>query len=186
MRKVILYIAVSLDGFIARENGELDWLPGADGELDQSGEDCGYKLFFDSIDTVLMGRKTYEQILSFGGEYPYKSKQSFVFSRDSSLSSFEKNITFINEDLELFTKELKASPGKNIWLNGGAELLSSFFGKKLVDELMLFVVPVTIGRGISLFSQASIENKFELVASQSYSKGFSKGMVKLHYLLKKP
>jgi dihydrofolate reductase len=184
MRKIILYIAASLDGFIARENGELDWLPGGTGELNQSEEDCGYEHFFDSIDTVLMGHKTYAQVLSFGIEYPYKTKQSFVFTRASSPPNADKNVTFINENAETFAKKLRNSPGKDIWLNGGAELISSFFEKNLVDELILFVIPTTIGKGIPLFPQTSVEKKLTLIESKSYDQGYAKGIVKLHYSVK--
>ena len=179
MRKVILYIATSLDGFIARENGDLDWLPGASGDNDSSGDDCGFQEFLDSVDTVLMGHKTYKQILSFGIDYPYKGKNSFVFTRTAQPR--DENAEFISGDTTTFVKHLKSTPGGDIWLNGGAQLFGTLYEKALVDELILFIIPVTLGKGIPLFPQKPVDTKLKLLNSHSYSGGVTDGIVKLHY-----
>ena len=128
-----------------------------------------------------MGNQTYKQILSFGIDYPYKGKDSFVFSRTPQ--SQDENVTFVTEAPESFAKKLKEVPGKDIWLNGGAKLFASFFEKDLVDELILFVIPITIGTGIPLFSKTSFESKLELLTTDHYSEGHADGIVKLHYKL---
>ena len=98
MRKIILFIATSLDGYIARENGDIDWLF-TEGEY-------GYNEFYDSIDTVLMGGKTYRQALTFGDEFPYATKQAYVFTRDVNHKSNEE-VAFIHHDMLDFAQDLK-------------------------------------------------------------------------------
>jgi len=111
MRKIKLFIACSLDGYIAKEDGSVNWLP--------ENTDSGYDQFYSSIDTVLMGQKTYEQILTFG-KYPYKDKISYVFSRNPNQKK-DENVEFTSE-VEEFTKKLVSSSGKDIWLVGGSEI----------------------------------------------------------------
>jgi len=125
MRKIKLFIACSLDGYIAKEDGSVNWLP--------ENTDSGYDQFYSSIDTVLMGQKTYEQILTFG-KYPYKDKISYVFSRNPNQKK-DENVEFTSE-VEEFTKKLVSSSGKDIWLVGGSEIASTFVNLKFVDELI--------------------------------------------------
>ena len=168
MGKIILYIASSLDGYIARENGDVDWLP----QLSESGYDDFYK----SIDTVIMGKKTYDQILTFG-EYPYKGKKSFVFSRDTSLTK-DENVEFVS-NLDEFSKNLVSFEG-NVWLVGGSELFSSFLQNKLVDEVILSVIPTVIGKGIPLFQNINQEVNFKLIKTTEYA-----GFIELTYQILK-
>ena len=165
MEKIILYIAASLDGYIARETGDVDWLP--------INTDSGYGEFYKSIDTVIMGKKTYDQILTFW-EYPYKEKKSFVFSRDNSLTK-DENVEFASSVEELVRK-LPPSSKENIWLVGGSELLSAFLWHKLVNEIILSIIPIILGNGISLFQNINQEIKLELIKTTKYS-----GLVELHY-----
>lgn len=174
-RKVTLFIATSLDGYIAAEDGSLDWLPGASGEQTSENEDYGYQAFYDSIDTVLMGHATYRQILSFGGDFPYQGKTNYVFSH--SKSGKEENVTFTSENPAELINKLKSLPGKGIWLNGGSKLIASFLDKGLVDDMILFIVPKTIGAGIPLFRPSQSQHRFSIVEAHSYQDG----MVKLHY-----
>ena len=165
MGKIILYIASSLDGYIARENGAIDWLP----QL----SDSGYDNFYKSIDTVIMGKKTYDQILTFGA-YPYKEKKSFVFTRNDSLTK-DENVEFAS-NVEEFTRKLVSSSERNIWLVGGSELFSAFLQHKLVDEIILSVIPIVLGKGIPLFQNINQEVNLELMKTKEYS-----GLVELTY-----
>ena len=165
MGKIILYIASSLDGYIARENVAIDWLP----QL----SDSGYDNFYKSIDTVIMGKKTYDQILTFGA-YPYKEKKSFVFTRNDSLTK-DENVEFAS-NVEEFTRKLVSSSERNIWLVGGSELFSAFLQHKLVDEIILSVIPIVLGKGIPLFQNINQEVNLELMKTKEYS-----GLVELTY-----
>jgi len=153
MRRIILNIACSLDGYIAREDGSIDWLP-------TDGGDFGMKKFMDSIDTVLLGRTTYEQILTFDCAYPYTDKKSYVFSRNSGEN--KENIEFVSDMID-FAKKLVESPGKDIWLVGGGEIISAFLKAGLIDEIILSEIPIVIGSGIPLFKNISEDIKFDIL-----------------------
>ena len=159
MRKIKLFIACSLDGYIAKEDGSVNWLP--------ENTDSGYDQFYSSIDTVLMGQKTYEQILTFG-KYPYKDKISYVFSRNPNQKK-DENVEFTSE-VEEFTKKLVSSSGKDIWLVGGSEIASTFVNLKFVDELILSVIPVVLSKGTPLFKNIKEEIKLELIKTTEYPK----------------
>ena len=135
MTKVLAYIASSLDGYIARENGGIDWLP--------ETAESGYGAFYNSIDTVIMGKTTYDQVLTFG-EYPYKDKKSFVFTR--SIQNKEENTEFVS-DVEKFVKDGFPGAGENIWLVGGAKIIASFLNQRAVDEIIISVIPILLGKG---------------------------------------
>ncbi len=158
MRKVKLFIASSLDGYIAKEDGTVDWLP--------ENTDSGMDHFYKSIDTVLMGNTTYEQILTFG-KFPYKDKISYVFTRNPDQKKKDENVEFTSE-VEEFTKKLISSSGKDIWLVGGSDITSTFFNLKFVDELILSVIPVVLGKGIPLFQNIKEEIKLELIKTTEY------------------
>jgi len=164
MVKIILYIAVSLDGYIARENGDVDWLP--------TNVDSGYDVFYKSVDTVIMGKTTYDQVLTFG-EYPYKDKKSFVFTKTSQNN--DENVEFVS-DIEKFVKDGFPGAGDNIWLVGGAKIIASFLKLKVIDEITISVIPILLGNGISLFKNIENETKLELVKTEKYDQ-----LVDLHY-----
>ncbi len=164
MPKVIVYIASSLDGYIARENGDIDWLP----ELAESGYDAFYK----SIDTVIMGKTTYDQVLTFG-EYPYKDKKSFVFT--STNQNKDENAEFVS-DVEKFVKDGFPGAGENIWLVGGAQIIASFLKQGAVNEIIISVIPVLLGKGISLFKNIENETKLEFIKTEKYGQ-----LVDLYY-----
>ncbi|PLT28118.1 dihydrofolate reductase family protein [Peribacillus deserti] len=146
-RSLVLYIAASLDGYIARNDESLDWLFKVEGEGDN-----GYKSFYDTVDTILMGRKTYDWIiLHEKGNFPYINKECYVFSRTAMENN--ENVTFFNGDIAEFMHELKTKAGKAIWLVGGGELLHSFLKEKLLDEIIITLAPVVIGKGIPLFKE---------------------------------
>ena len=165
MRKIKLFIASSLDGYIAKKDGSVDWLP--------ENVDSGYAPFYSSIDTILMGKKTYEQILTFG-KYPYKDKTSYVFTRNTNKQK-DENVEFTS-DVKEFVEKLISSSGKDIWLVGGSDIASTFLNHKLVDELILSVIPVVLGKGIPLFNNIKEEIKLELTKTTEYAE-----LVELHY-----
>ena len=160
-RKVIYYVAASVDGYIARKNGAVDWLPPAD--------NYGYDEFIDSVDTVLLGNTTYKQMMSFGQTH-FKGKKNYVFSRKKQKKS-NKPVEFIHKDVGKFVADLKRKPGKDIWLVGGSQLASALFKVKLVDLLTLFEIPILLGEGIPLFHGIGGVMELELLHQKSYSTG---------------
>ena len=170
MRKIILFIASSLDDYIARKDGNIDWL--------FHDHAYGYKKFYKSIDTVVMGRKTYEKALEFEKE-PYKDKKCYVFSRSKNKKTI-KNVKFV-DDVENFSKRLIKSKGKGIWLVGGSEIISIFINKNLLDEIRLYVHPIILGNGIPLFNGIKQNVKLKFIKSKSYKSG----LVQLHYKILK-
>jgi len=167
MRKVILYIAQSLDGKIARMNGDVDWL---DKVHSVENEDYGYASFYESIDTTLMGNRTYEKILSFGIEFPYAGKENYVFSQQKGKHDTE-HVKFIGDELTSFVREIKQEEGKNIWLVGGSEINTLLFNAGLIDEIYLFTMPITVGEGIPLFAGRLTERQVKLAEVSTYTSG---------------
>ena len=173
-RKIVLYIAQSLDGYIARKDDTLDWLFKAEGEGDN-----GYSVFYDTIDTILIGRRTYDWIMDHEKDkFPYENKSCYVFSR-SKHQDFG-NVQFVSEDVATFTNRLKAQDGKDIWIVGGGELLLSFIKEKLIDELYITIAPTIIGSGIPLFLEENYELDLILQDVRRYNQ-----FAELHYTVKK-
>jgi dihydrofolate reductase len=166
MRNLVLYIATSLDGYIAGPSGEIDWL--------FDDQDYGYESFLAGIDTVLMGRRTYETALSFG-DYPYKGMRGFVFSRTARLP--DDHVTFASGDPATLVLELKNAPGKKIWLVGGGEIVSECFRHGLIDEYRIFVHPIVLGAGVPLFKEGLPRRRLKFLRSES----FNSGLVELSY-----
>ncbi|MDF2904194.1 MAG: dihydrofolate reductase family protein [Bacillus sp. (in: firmicutes)] len=171
-RKVVLFIAASLDGYIARENGSLDWLDAIEGQGDN-----GFTEFYQTIDTMIMGKATYDHLMTLVDEFPHSDKTCFVFSRSEKRK--DQYVEFINEAVIDFTKNLKKQDGSNIWLVGGGDLLDTFIKEKLVDEIILTLSPIVLGSGIPLFKQNNPELKLVLKEQKQYGQ-----FVQLHYLAK--
>jgi dihydrofolate reductase len=175
MNNIILYIAISLDGFIADKEGSVDWLPHPkdDAEL----EAVGYKELMSRIDTILMGSRSYKQILGFG-DWGWPDKQTYVFT-SQGLKSDNAYISITHDNpLEFMAKLKDHKSGKDIWLLGGAQLVRSFAKVDLIDEIILTIVPQTLGAGIPL--GLTFEN-FDLKTE----KALIDGMVQKVYLRKK-
>lgn len=170
-RKVVLYIAQSLDGFIAREDNDISWLS----IVEQEGEDYGYGEFVKTIDTVIMGRKTYEKVLSFGIEYPHKDKKSYIISK--TIKGKEGNLQFYNDRIDSLIEKLKSEKGKNIFIDGGAEVVKELRGKNLIDQYVISIIPIMIGKGVRLFKETDTEDRLKLIDC----KVFSTGLVQLKY-----
>lgn len=155
-RKVVLYIAMSLDGYIAAKDDSLEWLFQVEGKGDN-----GYSDFIETIDTIAMGKRTYDWVIKHTeGEFPYRNKECYVFTK-SSLPTTEQ-VQFINENVRNFINKLKNQAGKNIWLVGGGELASSFFQESLIDEFIITIAPTILGSGIPLFKEGSYQFNLHL------------------------
>ena len=172
MRKVILQLAVSLDGFIEDPNGEFDWC--------FTDDDYGMTEFFKRIDAIFIGRKSYELTLTMGGSAPpgFPALKEYVFSK--SLNKVEGNRILVSGDLAKEVNKIKNEPGKDIWLYGGAALTSSFINLGLVDEMALAVHPILLGAGKPLFQNIPGRVSLELINTQTYPSG----LVMLSYKLK--
>lgn len=169
MRKLILNLAVSLDGFIEGPNGEFDWC--------LTDQDYGMTGFMNRIDAVLFGRKSY-QLLKQYEEHPYPDKKKYVFSE--TLPSIDSYAQVITRNAAQEVTQLKEQPGKDIWLFGGAVLTSHLLNAGLVDELLLSVHPILLGTGKPLFSDIKERVYCQLLHTQSYTTG----LVQLHYQVK--
>ncbi len=168
---LIYYVAASLDGYIARPDGSVDWLK----QIEACGDDHGYSGFYDSIDGLLMGRGTYEAVQTFEGGWPYPGKTCTVLTRaDLPPAAPEVNISHSTPAEAI--AELTAAGCKRIWLVGGGSLAVSCFTAGLLDELVVRVIPRLLGAGIPLFS-IGLERSLKLQEQRS----FSTGVVQLHY-----
>lgn len=169
-RKIVCYIATSLDGYIATEDDSLEWLFQVEGE-----GDAGYTEFMETIDAVVMGRRTYDWVMEAeNGEYPYQGLASYVFS--SATDKEEPFVTFTNQNIASFAADLKAQPGKNIWVIGGSKLLDGFVKEDLIDEWVISIAPTLIGKGIPLFQKNDVEIPLKLKSVKSYGQ-----FAQLHY-----
>jgi dihydrofolate reductase len=169
MRKIILGLGISLDGYIARRDGAVDFL--------FMPKDFSMKPFMASIDAAIMGRMTYEVALAMGGGMTSSKKiTNYVFSRTLPAGE-RKGMTFVNEPPTAFVRRLRERDGKHIWLMGGGILAREFLRDDLVDELYLGVVPTLLGDGIPLFPGGFPQREFALVENKS----FSKGLISLTY-----
>lgn len=167
-----LYIATTLDGYIARADGAIDWLT----SIDENNTDYGYASFYDSVDAIMMGSTTYELIRSFG-PWPYEDKPAFVFTR-RSLQSTLPNIYFVSGDPQQVISSTAFSQFKRVWLVGGSALVASFQKKNLIDEYLLTVLPVVLGHGLRLFSSPIAEQWLALKACNQ----FAGGVLQLQYI----
>ena len=173
--KAYVYIATSLDGFIARENGDLDWLPGADRshvEVNPEDGDFGYQAFIDSVDVLVMGRGTFEKVLSFGA-WPYGSKRVVVLS--SQLTQLPDGLP---QTVELksglpvdVVKELAASGAHHLYIDGG-KTIQAFLNAGLIQELIITRIPILIGSGLPLFGPVQQDLQLRHIETRAFSNGF--------------
>ncbi len=173
MRQLNLYIATSLDGYIAQPNDDLSFLKLVEAE----GEDYGYKEFVSNIDTIIIGRKTYDWVLRNIGPQHYDNGNNDVYVITRSQQPNRGRTKFYNGDLKELILQLKSQPGKNIYCDGGAEVINGFLNYDLIDELTISIVPILLGDGIRLFKDGRPEQMLELVSAKS----FETGLVQLHY-----
>jgi dihydrofolate reductase len=165
-RKVIVHIATSADGYIARPDGDLEWLtsrPAPKGFY-------GMNAFMRSVDTMVLGRKTYEISLRLGAKFDSRSR-SLVFSRQPPPEDVPAGVEFVSESIGPFMDRLRAQPGKDIWLMGGGGIIASFLDEKAIDEFVVSVVPVFIGEGIPLIARRPRHLPLQLLSSERFEDG---------------
>jgi dihydrofolate reductase len=169
--KVILYIAMSRDGFIAGADGQLDFLD----PYQVEGEDYGYSEFMHTIGSIIVGRKTYETVLGMG--YPYHPDLQVIVASRSGMKSEQKNLVYYGGLWRPLIDQLKATQENNIYCDGGAELARSLINEQLIDEIILSVIPVSLYQGTLLFEQGLVPSDFELMSKKS----FQSGLEQCHY-----
>lgn len=166
--KISVFIATSLDGYIAKKNGDIDWLvkfnppTGADED-----KDCGFSKFFSGIDVLIMGRNTYEVVSRFDA-WPYQGKRVVVLS--STLTSVCEQAELFTGDITHLVEKLHADGIKHIYVDGGVTV-SQFLNAGLVDQLIISLIPVVLGSGIPLFSEINNDKWCRLISSKPYSNG---------------
>jgi|GEM_PF-132173 len=173
-RKIIVYIATSADGYIARADGNVDWL-----NRPRTSGDYGMGAFFKTIDTILWGRKTYGtgKEMNEGTAPVYgPSIRNYVFTRRPP-KRHPEGFEFVNEPVAEFAKKLRSRPGKNIWMMGGGKIIASFLDAGEIDEFIIHVIPVLIGEGIPLIAPRHREVNLRLLGARD----FPDGVVRLHY-----
>lgn len=171
-RKVIVHIATSADGYIARPDGDLEWLtsrPAPRGFY-------GMEAFMKSVDTKLLGRKTYEASLRLGAKFDLADR-TFVFSRHAPPADTPAGVEFVKGAIGPFLRRLRAKPGKDLWLMGGGELIATFLDERAIDEFVISVVPVFIGDGIPLIARRPRHTPLRLRSVER----FDDGLVQLRY-----
>nr|WP_046180136.1 dihydrofolate reductase family protein [Domibacillus tundrae] len=152
MGKNVLYIAASLDGYIAREDGSVDWLDDVEGD----GTDNGYLAFYETIDSLLMGRGTYEKVLELTDDFPYSGKKCYVLSR--TMKGRTEEIVFTDEPLPDVLEKAEGT----VWIVGGGQVVKECLAYDLLDDVHIAVIPKVLGRGIPLFPPGT-EASFSLV-----------------------
>jgi dihydrofolate reductase len=170
-RKVVLFIAMSLDGYIAKPGDDLSFLS----IVSEEGQDYGYSAFVDTIDTVIMGRKTYDWVMTQVPEFPHAQLNSYIITRCSKES--KGDIKFYSGDLKELITGLKSKPGKDIFVDGGAEIVNELMKGDLIDEYVISIIPIMLGEGVRLFKSGRPEQMLKFISTKS----FDKGLVQLHY-----
>jgi dihydrofolate reductase len=180
-RKIIVYIAVSADGYIARPDGDVEWLNRRPRTVDY-----GMGKFYSTIDTILLGRKTYDWGLAYQKKSGSKNSifdkkiANYVFSRKPPKKP-APGVEFVTEPVKAFARRLRSKPGKHIWMMGGGELIASFLDAGQIDEFDIHVIPVFIGKGIPLVAPRHRDIPLRVLTSRKYSDG----VVRLHYAVKR-
>ena len=170
-RKIIVYIATSADGYIARPNGDIEWLNRRPRTVDY-----GLRSFYPTIDTILLGRKTYDWGLDYdkkhgnkGGIFD-KKVANYVFSRKPPKTA-APNAQFVSEPVKAFATRLRVTRGKHIWMMGGGELIASFLDAGEIDEFDIHIIPVLIGEGIPLVAPRHRDIPLRLRSTRKYPDG---------------
>jgi dihydrofolate reductase len=169
-----VYIATSLDGFIARPNGSIDWLS----RVERPGEDYGYHGFFDSIDTIVIGRKTYETALGFAS-WPYAGKRCVVLTHSRPPSDHGQ--TFFSGPPNVLMQSLSEAGSRRVYVDGGS-VISQFLASELIDDVTVSIVPLLLGEGLRLTRDLGRDIGLELVQTRA----FESGLVQLQYRVHPP
>lgn len=170
-RQVILYIAMSVDGYIAKDSDNLDFLS----VVDSPGEDYGYSDFQQNVDTLIWGRKTYDKVLSFGIDFPHRDKKCYVLSRTKTGS--DENVEFYNGSVKDLIADLRRQEGKHIYCDGGGDVVFELLNHSLIDRMIISVIPHLVGNGVRLFRDGRPEQRLTFRRSIT----FPSGLVQLWY-----
>jgi dihydrofolate reductase len=176
-RKIIVNIATSVDGYVARRDGSLDWLT----ERPRPQGFYGLPEFERSTDAKILGRKTFDRALQMGARFTADAVR-YVFSRRPPPASLPPGVHFVTESIAAFATRLCAQPGKNVWMMGGGEIIASFLDQGAIDEFIITVIPIFIGEGIPLIPQRHRDVALGLLGVQQ----FADGVVQLHYDVRRP
>ncbi|NGF55811.1 dihydrofolate reductase [Parapedobacter sp. SGR-10] len=177
MRTLSLFIAMSLDGYIAKPNDDLSFLE----LVEKEGEDYGYAEFTANIDTIILGRKTYDWVLKEIGTSHYDNGERDVYVITRNERPNVGRTTFYTGDLHDLVQQLKKGTGKNIYCDGGAEVINELLKNDLIDEFIISIIPVLVGSGTRLFKDHRPEQLLELISAKT----FDTGLAQLHYRRKK-
>lgn len=175
-RKIIVFIATSADGYIARPDGDVEWL-----NRPRPAGNYGMSEFFKKIDTILWGRKTYAPAAERGGGGFSSKSKNYVFSHQPPLQPPPPGVEYVNEPIQEFAQRLRATPGKDIWMMGGAGIIASFLDAGEIDEFIIHVIPIFIGEGIPLIAPRQRLLRLKLRSVRRYPDG----VVRLHYLVQR-
>ena len=173
MRKISLFIAMSLDGYIAKPNDDLSFLK----LVEKEGEDYGYAEFTSKIDTIIIGRKTYDYVLNEIGASHYDNGQRDIYVITRTERPQVGRTTFYTGNITELVKQLKSENGKNIYCDGGAEVINELLKHNLIDEFIVSVIPVLLGNGTRLFKDGRPEQALEFITAKT----FETGLAQLHY-----
>lgn len=177
MRKISLFIAISLDGYIAKPNNDLSFLK----IVEKEGEDYGYAKFTSAIDTLIVGRKTYDYVLKEIGSSHYDNGERDIYVITRTPKPNKGRVTFYTGDIAELVKKLKSENGKDIYCDGGAEVINKLLKLDLIDEYIISIIPILLGNGTRLFKDGRPEQLLELISPKS----FDTGLMQLHYKRKK-
>jgi len=169
MRKVSLFIATSLDGYIAKPNDDLSFLK----IVEKEGEDYGYSEFTENIDTLIIGRKTYDYVLKELGSSHYDNGKRDVYVITRTEKPNVGRTTFYTGNLTDLVKQLQSENGKNIYCDGGSEIINELLKNDLVDEFIISIVPVLLGNGTRLFKDGRPELELQFVSAKTYDTGLT-------------
>ncbi|MDX1413976.1 MAG: dihydrofolate reductase family protein [Candidatus Promineifilaceae bacterium] len=171
--KFTVFIATSLDGYIARKNGDLDWLPGADGESDNdsNGEDYGYYDHWQAIDTLVLGRNSFDTVMSFG-QWPYMGKRVVILShgQPNVPEELRDKIEILSGTPQEIALRLAHTGSKHVYIDGGLTI-QAFLRAGLIHELIVSVIPILIGQGIPLFGPLDYDIELQLLELKSFPNG---------------
>ena len=171
-RKIIVNVATSADGYLARSDGNLDWLTGRPAPKGF----YGLPKFSRSIDAKILGRKTFDLSMKLGANFSANDLH-YVFSRKKPPASVPPGVQFVTASIRAFAQRVRKQAGKNIWMMGGAEIIGSFLDADAIDEFIITIVPTFIGEGIPLIAPRHREVPLRLLSL----KRFPDGVVQLHY-----
>jgi len=175
-KKLILYISMSLDGFLATKDDDISWLS----VVEREGEDYGYIEFNETVDTYIVGSTTYKTVMKLtGGEFPpAKQHKCYIITRQDRED--ENGLTFYNGDITELINKLKSEGGKNIFCDGGAEIVKLLMERDLIDEYRISIIPILLGDGKRLFKGGTPMTNLKALPSKQYESG----LVHLRYIKK--